>query len=82
MIPITSLILITGYVYDLAKALKDLVKGFEYKLVPVTDKEYGRYFKENNTWTGMVGELVYRVSLFFSFYIMTIKYYFSILLHN
>ena len=35
--------------------------GFDYRLVPVTDDEYGRYIEENKTWTGMVGELIYGV---------------------
>ena len=44
---------------DLAKKIADFV-GFEYVLKVVEDGTYGT--EKNNTWSGMVGELMTRVS--------------------
>ena len=49
-----------GYCADLAKEVAELV-NFEYIIRPVRDKSYGRK-DENETWDGMVGELVRNVS--------------------
>ena len=48
-----------GYCADLARMIADQV-GFAYTIRPVMDGKYGK--KENNTWNGIVGELVRRVS--------------------
>ena len=48
----------TGYVYDLAEYIADIV-NIEYQLVPTT--EYGEWNEENETWSGMVGQLYERV---------------------
>ena len=49
---------ITGYCVDLAKKIADFV-GFQYVLKVVEDGTYGTII--NNTWNGMVGELMTRV---------------------
>jgi Ligated ion channel L-glutamate- and glycine-binding site len=57
-----------GYCADLARMIADQV-GFSYIIRPVADGKYGK--KENNTWNGIVGELVRRVciSMFVSVYL-------------
>ena len=49
-----------GYCKDLTMTIADFV-GFEYEIRPVRDGKYGAV-DENNTWNGMVGELVRNVS--------------------
>ena len=49
-----------GYCADLAKKIANFV-GFEYEIHAVKDGKFGQ--KDiNNTWNGMVGELVRHVS--------------------
>ena len=49
-----------GYCADLAKQIAELVE-FDYIIKPVKDGKYGG-LDDNNTWDGMVGELVRNVS--------------------
>ena len=36
--------------------------GFEYQIHPVKDGAYGSYVDANDTWNGMIGELIRGVS--------------------
>jgi hypothetical protein len=49
-----------GFCVDLANLIKDIIK-FDYVIVPVKDDNYGSQ-NENNTWNGMIGELISGVS--------------------
>lgn len=51
-----------GYCVDLASEIAKHV-GIRYKLSIVADGKYGARDPETKTWNGMVGELVYGVSL-------------------
>lgn len=51
-----------GYCVDLASEIAKHV-GIKYKLSIVPDGKYGARDPETKTWNGMVGELVYGVSL-------------------
>ncbi|KAK7098048.1 hypothetical protein V1264_004938 [Littorina saxatilis] len=48
-----------GYALDLAEALSKEV-GFEYHFRLVNDNNYGMRSPVNNTWNGMIGELISR----------------------
>ena len=50
-----------GYCADLTKMIADFV-GFDYIIKPVNDTKYGQKGENNNSWNGMVGELIRRVS--------------------
>jgi hypothetical protein len=49
-----------GYCADLAAKIGELVE-LDYEIRPVKDGKYGAE-SDNNTWNGMVGELVRNVS--------------------
>lgn len=51
-----------GYCVDLASEIAKHV-GIKYKLSIVADGKYGARDPETKTWNGMVGELVYGVSV-------------------
>lgn len=51
-----------GYCAELAAEIAKHV-GFTYSLELVTDGKYGARDAESKLWNGMVGELVYGVSL-------------------
>lgn len=51
-----------GYCVDLASEIAKHV-GIRYKLSVVPDGKYGARDPETKTWNGMVGELVYGVSI-------------------
>ena len=50
-----------GYSADLAEMISHIV-GFDYIIRPVKDGMYGS-LNDDNSWNGMVGELVRQVSL-------------------
>ena len=50
----------SGYVADFAAMLSERV-GFQYEIKLVKDAQYGAK-KENGEWTGMVGEVIRKVS--------------------
>ncbi|XP_059150176.1 glutamate receptor 3-like [Physella acuta] len=50
-----------GFSADLARELAKEV-GFNYKFKIVSDGAYGRLEHSNNTWNGMIGELIYGVA--------------------
>lgn len=54
-----------GYIVELAAEIAKHV-GYQYKLKIVSDGKYGARDPETKMWNGMVGELVYGVSLDFS----------------
>ena len=49
-----------GFCADLAEYIKEIIK-FDYIIVPVKDGKYGSQ-NENNTWDGMIGELIENVN--------------------
>lgn len=51
-----------GYIVELAAEIAKHV-GYQYKLKIVSDGKYGAKDTETKMWNGMVGELVYGVSL-------------------
>lgn len=51
-----------GYCVELAAEIAKHV-GYEYKLKIVSDGKYGARDPETKMWNGMVGELVYGVSI-------------------
>ncbi len=53
-----------GYCVDLASEIAKHV-GIKYRLSIVMDGKYGARDPETKTWNGMVGELVYGVSIGF-----------------
>lgn len=71
-----------GYIVELAAEIAKHV-GYQYKLKLVSDGKYGAKDPESKIWNGMVGELVYGVSVYlilfpklnckFSFTFSTIK---------
>ncbi|XP_076447024.1 glutamate receptor 3-like [Babylonia areolata] len=50
-----------GYAVDLANGVSGEL-GFEYRFKLVEDSNYGRRFEQNNTWNGMIGELMAKVT--------------------
>nr|KAG5705420.1 hypothetical protein BaRGS_004547 [Batillaria attramentaria] len=48
-----------GYAVDLAQAVSEEV-GFDYLIRLVRDSKYGMRYESNNTWNGMIGELIDR----------------------
>lgn len=54
-----------GYIVELAAEIAKHV-SYQYKLKIVSDGKYGARDPETKMWNGMVGELVYGVSLDFS----------------
>lgn len=51
-----------GYIVELAAEIAKHV-GYQYKLKIVSDGKYGARDPETKMWNGMVGELVYGVSI-------------------
>lgn len=51
-----------GYIVELAAEIAKHV-GYNYKLKVVSDGKYGARDPETKMWNGMVGELVYGVSV-------------------
>lgn len=51
-----------GYIVELAAEIAKHV-GYQYKLKIVSDGKYGARDPETKMWNGMVGELVYGVSV-------------------
>lgn len=58
-----------GYCVDLASEIAKHV-GIKYKLSIVPDGKYGARDPETRTWNGMVGELVYGVSVCLSVWLI------------
>lgn len=57
-----------GYCVELAAEIAKHV-GYEYKLKIVADGKYGARDPETKMWNGMVGELVYGVSISYFLFI-------------
>ena len=64
-----------GYCADLAKQIAELV-DFDYIIKPVKDGKYGG-LDDNNTWDGMVGELVRKVSATMQCILCTIVWFYG-----
>ncbi|XP_052245576.1 glutamate receptor 2-like [Dreissena polymorpha] len=47
-----------GYVMDLTEKVMTEMNRFEYYIKEVEDRQYGSYIPQNNSWNGMVGELL------------------------
>ena len=60
----------TGFCIDI---LNELAKNlnFTYSIYVVEDGEYGR--NNNGTWTGMVGDVLYRVMLYSQFFFILLR---------
>lgn len=59
--PLSPNALYEGYIVDLLDHLSQVI-GFKYRLVPVTDGQFG-YKSADGNWNGMVGELINGVSM-------------------
>lgn len=68
-----------GFCVDMLKELADILK-FTYRIKLVDDGLYGAP-EPNGSWTGMVGELINRVSLYIhiSFFCICHTYFFKCL---
>ena len=59
-----------GFCVDLLKEISHIV-GFQYQIEPVADGKYG--VRENGHWTGMVRQLLEKVSLVYVIFCITIE---------
>ncbi|KAH3717664.1 hypothetical protein DPMN_060459 [Dreissena polymorpha] len=46
---------------DLTEKVMTEMNRFEYYIKEVEDRQYGSYIPQNNSWNGMVGELLTKV---------------------
>ena len=57
-----------GYNVDLIRYISEVLK-FNYTIHIVKDRSYGSYNEKNDTWNGMIGELLSQVRMISKLYI-------------
>ena len=60
-LPYTLNVTITGYCVDLLDEIGKIC-NFDFIIQPNANQTYGSYNAKDNTWSGMIGELIRQVS--------------------